>query len=234
MAKELTAKSFIQELEKLSSPTELKKYERYFSMKDDPFMGVRMGSIFSLAKEYTEMPISELDKMLSHKMHEVRVGALSAMGKKADNKQTTSEEMKALYDLYIKRIDRVNTWDLVDLSAFKIVGRYLLDKPREILYTFAKSKAWYERRIAIISTFAFIKEKETDDAFKISEILVHDEVDLVNKAVGWVLRELSKIEQKKFYAFMDKYAATMPRVQLRYALEKTQKKLKDKYMVMKP
>jgi 3-methyladenine DNA glycosylase AlkD len=184
---DLTAKHFIGQLKKHQSDAELKKFERFFKfsekepLKGDKFIGVRMGTIFNLAKEYMNMPLAEIEKLLEDEIHEVRVGALSIMGKKGAHAKTTDDELKGLYKLYIRRHDRINAWDLVDLAAYHVVGRYLDDKPRDILYKLAKSKNTWERRTAIVATAHFIRQRDTADTYKIAALLVHDKEDLIHK-----------------------------------------------------
>ena len=126
--------------------------------------------------------------------------------------------------MYLRRHDRINNWDLVDLAAYYVVGQYLADKPRDILYKMARSWNLWERRTAIVATAHFIlKLREVDDTFKIAEILVNDAEDLVNKGTGWMLRAAGDVDRPKLLAFLEKYAATMPRVLLRYSIEKLDK-----------
>jgi 3-methyladenine DNA glycosylase AlkD len=135
--------------------------------------------------------------------------------------------------LYIEHTDRINDWKLVDVSCRYTVGRYLLDKPRDILYRLARSKNIWERRIAIVSTWYFIRAGDVDDTFRIAEILLNDDQDLIHKATGWMLREAGKKDHQKQLAFLDKYAASMPRITLRYAIERLDKKQQDYYMSIK-
>jgi hypothetical protein len=170
MPTEMTAKQFIKKLETLRSATELKKIQRYFKSGEgqygegDEFMGVRMGQVFALAKEFIEMPPDEIEKLLESPIHEVRAGAMSIMDKQARDKKTPESRRKELYDLYMRRHDRINNWDLVDLGAPHVVVGYLFDKPRAILYKLARSKNMWERRTAIVSTFYFIRKGEIDRA----------------------------------------------------------------------
>ena len=139
-----------------------------------------------------------------------------------------------MYELYIRRHDRINDWDLVDLAAYYVVGRYLADKPRNILYKLAKSKDRWERRTAILATAHFMmKLKHADDTFVISEILINDKEDLVNKATGWMLRVAGVVDMPRLLAFLDVHAATMPRVTLRNAIEKFDKKKREHYLGLK-
>jgi len=231
---DLSAKQFVEKLKTHLSATELKKYHRYFkfdeSDKEDTFIGVRMGQVFALAKEFIEMPLSEVEKLLESPIHEVRVGGVSIMDFQARSKKTTKARRKELFDLYIKRHDRINTWDLVDRSAPWVVGSYLMDKPRKVLYKLAKSKKMPERRTVIVSTLYFIGKGDVEDAFKLAEILLYDKEDLIHKANGWALRFAGDNDRQALVRFLDKYAATMPRVTLRYATEHFDKKQRDRYL----
>lgn len=235
---ELTAKVFIDSLMTYQSDTELKKYERYFSFSaekplvGDRFVGVRMGHVFNVAKLFIDMPVKEIEKLMEHEVHEVRAGAMSIMGKSASGKKLPAERLKELYDLYLRRHDRINSWDLVDLAAHQVVGRYLYDKPRKVLYQLAKSKNPYERRTAILSTAHFIRQGEVEETFKIAALLMKDKDETVNKATGWMLRYAGK-DRKQLKAFLDQYAASMPRSALRNALEHFDSKEKAHYMGLK-
>ena len=235
----LTAKRFVEKLKTYQSAEELQKHHRYFKFddskpaKDDRFIGVRMGQIFELAKDFIEMAPNEIEKLLESPIHEVRAGGCSIMGKQAASKKTQVSRLKELYDLYIRRHDRINNWDLVDLAAYHVVGRYLADKPRDILYKLARSKNMWERRTAIVSTAHFIRQGEVADTFKIAEILVNDKEDLVNKGTGWMLRFAGDKDRRKLLSFLNKHAATMPRVSLRYTIEHLHKNQRDHYLGMK-
>ena len=221
------------------SSEELKKHHRYFefdedkSGKGDRFIGVRMGQVFALAKEFIDLPLEEIEKLLESPIHEVRAGAVSVMDFQARRKKTPENRRKELFDLYIKRHDRINNWDLVDRSAPYVVGGYLFDKPRDILYKLARSKDPWERRTAIVSTYYFIRQGEVSDTFKIAELLINDNHDLVNKATGGWLRAAGSKDRQHLLRFLDKHAATMPRVSLRYAIEHLDKKQRDHYLSLK-
>jgi 3-methyladenine DNA glycosylase AlkD len=192
-----------------------------------------MGQIFSLAKACMDMPLAEIETLLEDPLHNARVGAVSVMDFQARSRATTPERRKALFDLYIRRHDRIDTWDLVDRSAIWVVGDYLRDKPRDVLYDLARSNRPMERRTAILSTFAFIRHGDLDDAYRIAEILVADGEDLVHKAVGWMLREAGKRDEPRLMAFLDRHAAAMPRVMLRYSIEKLDPAVAARYRAMK-
>jgi hypothetical protein len=234
MLKNINAKQFIERLKAHSSPEEQEKTLRYFKNTDgDQFIGVRMGQVFSLGKEFIDMTPDEIEKLLESKIHEVRAGGCSIMDKQARRKKTTPERRQELYDLYLRRHDRINNWDLVDLCAIHVVGGYLSDKPRKVLYKLARSKNMWERRTAIVSTAYFIRQRDLDDTFKISELLLKDDEDLVHKATGWMLRFAGDKDKARLLSFLDKHAATMPRVALRNAIEKLDRKQRDHYLSLK-
>jgi 3-methyladenine DNA glycosylase AlkD len=239
LSTEISAARFLERLETYRSPEEVTKFQRYFKTGEgeysegDLFTGVRMGQVFALAKAFIEMPPDEIEKLLESPIHEARAGAVSIMRQQATKKKTPESRRKELFDLYIRRHDRINNWDLVDLGARDIVGGYLFDKPRNILYTLARSKNLWERRSAIIGTAYFIREGELDDTYKIAEILVNDDQDLIHKATGWMLREAGKKDHARLLRFLDQYAATMPRTLLRYAIERFDKAEREHYMGLK-
>lgn len=234
--KDVSAKYFIEKLKTYQSPVELEKIQRYFKSGEgeygqgDKFIGVRMGQVFALAKEFIKMLPEEIEKLLESNIHEVRAGAVSIMDFQARNKKTSKTRIKELFDLYIKRHDRINNWYLVDRSAPYVVGGYLFDKPRDILYKLARSKNIWQRRTAIVSTYYFIRKGDVADTFKIAEILLNDKQDLIHKATGGWLRAACSQNPGKLLDFLDKYAATMPRTSLRYAIEHLDKKQREYYL----
>jgi hypothetical protein len=236
---ELTAASFVERLQALQSDDELRKIQRFFKTgagdygEGDVFMGVRMGSIFELAKIYIDMAPDEIEMLLASPIHEHRVGALSIMGKQARRKKTTAERKQALFDLYLRRHDRINNWDLVDLAAHQVIGGHLTDRPREILYSLARSPSLWERRTAMLATWAFIREGHLDDAYAIAEILLNDKQDLIHKVVGWMLRAAGDVDRDRLLAFLDAHAATMPRTMLRASIEKLLEDQRRHYLVLK-
>ena len=199
----------------------------------EPYAGIGMGQIFSLARDYQAMAPAEIEKLLESDHHPVRVGAVSIMDWQARAKRTPIGRRRELFDLYIRRHDRIDTWDLVDRSAIHVVGEYLLDQPRDILDKLARSPQPMERRTAILSTYAFIRRDQLDDTYRIAELLANDPDDLVAKAVGWMLREAGKRDNGRLASFLDGHAATMQRVMLRYSIEKLGKAERDRYLAMK-
>src|SRR5688572_24997626 len=228
----MSADEFLKRLKVLRSTEVAESHGNLAADEEDEILGVRMGQVFALAKEFIDMPLHEVETMLDSPIHEMRVGAVSIMDFQARSKKTTKERKKELFDLYIRRHDRINTWDLVDRSAPYVVGGYLFDKKRDALYKLARSKTMPERRTAIVSTGYFIRQGEVEETFKIAEILLQDTEDLIHKAVGWMLRAAGDVDRKKLLTFLDKHAATMPRPLLRYSTEKLDKKQREHYLNM--
>lgn len=236
---DFSAEQFVAKLETFRSDEEAQKSRRYFKTgkgeygEGDEFMGVRMGNIFALAKEFMDMPLAEIEKLLESPIHEVRVGAVSVMDWQARRPKTPATRRKELFDLYIRRHDRINNWDLVDRSAIYIVGGYLFDKPRDILYQLAQSPNIWERRTAMVSTAFFIRQGDLADTFKITELLLNDGQDLIHKATGWMLRAAGDADRPKLLHFLDEHAAAMPRTALRYAIEHLDKDQRAYYLKLK-
>ena len=178
-----------------------------------------MRAIFMLAKTYVDMAPAEIDVLLDQPEHDARVGAVSIMDFQARRTSTPPDRRRELYELYMRRHDRIDSWDLVDRSAPHVVGGYLHDKPRDPLYVLARSDSQWERRTAIVATWYFIRQGDLDDTFAIAEILVDDDADLVRKAVGSWIREAGKRDRDRLLSYLDQHAATMPRTTLRYAIE---------------
>ena len=237
-AKDLTAKAFIMKLKTFQSADELRKIKGYFKSGEgqyghgDTFIGVRMGTLFALAKSFVQMSPAEIERLMESDIHEARAGAMSIMGQQAMLKTTTEVRRKELYDLYLRRHDRINNWDLVDLAAKPVIGQYIADKPRTILRKLAKSKNLWERRTALYACLWFImKEKTVDDTEAVCEILINEKEEIIQKALGGLIRCIG-IDRPRLHAFLQKHAATMPRVALRYAVEKLSAADKKKYMAM--
>lgn len=234
MTPELQAAQFIKALTALRSAKQQEQYQRAFPHTvGNEFLGVRMGQVFALAKQFMALPLAEIEKLLESPLHEARVGAVSIMDFQARNKKTPVAQKKALFELYLRRHDRINNWDLVDRSAPYVVGGYLFDKPRKILYKLARSKNIWERRTAIVSTGYFIRLGDVADTFKIAALLLKDDQDLIHKATGWMLRATGGVERKQLLSFLDEHATSMPRVCLRYAIEHLDPKRRAHYLGLK-
>ncbi len=198
----------------------------------DVFVGITVPQCRSLAKKYNICTLEELETLLQSKIHEERLIVLLILVEQFD---IASDPMKKqIYDFYLKNTFYINNWDLVDLSADKIVGSYLLDKPKNILVELATSENIWRRRIAMLATYNFIKNKSYTDALNIAKILLHDKHDLIQKAVGWMLREIGKRDEATEKKFLDKYHREMPRTTLRYAIERFPSDVRKKYMLRQP
>jgi len=215
----------------------------------DIFLGITVPLSRQIAQKYGELSLLEVEKLLKNKYHEVRLIALLILvhkykicakqniTKKVSSASSSSlratADQREIVDFYLEHTKYINNWDLVDLSAHYILGNYLINKNRKILLKLAKSKDIWERRIAIISTFAFIYKGEGEWTFKIVEILMKDKKDLIHKACGWMLREVGKrVKEKDLILFLDEHWSNMPRTMLRYAIERLPE-VKRKYYLNK-
>lgn len=222
------------DLKALANPEKAKILSGFFKTgkgeygEGDIFLGVMVPEQRRVAGKYRDLPLSDVEKLLNSKVHEHRLVALlilvSRFGKGDE------EGKKEIVDFYLSHKKRINNWDLVDLSAPKILGEYLLEKDKTVLYRLARSEGLWERRIAVMSTFAFIARGRFDDALAIAELLVGDGQDLIHKAVGWMLREIGKRDVKTEEVFLEKHAAVMPRTMLRYAVERFEEKRRKRWM----
>jgi 3-methyladenine DNA glycosylase AlkD len=182
-----------------------------------------------MIKDYTHLDLKEISKLLENKYHEIRLIGLLILVKRYQ--KAKEREQKEIFDFYLKNYKYINNWDLVDLSAYHIVGDYLINKDKKILGKLARAKNLWQKRIAVVSTFAFIKDGEYLPTFKIVEILIKDKNDLIHKACGWMLREVgNRITQKELKKFLDKWGTKMPRTMLRYAIEKLPEKERLYYL----
>ena len=225
-----------QDLQRLRNPKKAKVLQGFFKTgrgqygEGDIFLGITVLLQRKVARKYLVLKLSGLKELLSDNIHEYRSTALLILIGKYE--KANEKEKAEIFDFYLKNTKSINNWDLVDLSAPKIVGDYLLDKfgERKVLYQFAGSADLWKKRIAILATYAFIKNNQFEETLKISEILLDDEHDLIHKAVGWMLRELGKKNQKMEEEFLKKYYRAMPRMMLRYAIEKFDKRKRDFYL----
>ncbi len=213
-----------QELSKNSDPEQASVLQRFFKTgageygEGDLFRGIRVPVLRKLAKAYAAVALADTEHLLSSPFHEDRMVALLILVRifsKAD-----AATKREIYDLYLRRTSRINNWDLVDLSAEHIVGAYLLDKDKEPLSRLALSDSLWERRIAILSTFHYIKRGEFQETLRLATLLLKDNQDLIHKAVGWMLREIGKRDPATEEAFLATHYKEMPRTMLRYAIER--------------
>lgn len=222
------------DLSQLSNPEKAKNLSKFFKTgkgqygEGDIFLGIPVPEQRKVAKKYFDLPLDDLQELLSSKIHEHRLTALLILVAKYEKTDNSGKD--EIFSFYLKNIEHINNWDLVDLTAPKIVGEYLFNKDKSILFKLAKSNNLWERRIAILSTFGFIRKNNFKDALSISELLLHDKHDLIHKAVGWMLREIGKRDQEIEEQFLSKYSVQMPRTMLRYAIEKFNKKKRKFYL----
>jgi 3-methyladenine DNA glycosylase AlkD len=216
----------IDELRKRAIPEKAAFFPRFFKTGEgeygegDQFMGVTVPEQRKIAKEHWKsVTIDELGALIQSPYHEVRLTSIFMLVSKFQ-KAKNQEEKKIWVDFYLKNRSWVNNWDLVDSSAHLILGDYLFDKDRSILYDLAKSDILWDQRIAIMSTFCFIRKKDFSDTLKIAEILLHHPHDLIHKAVGWMIREVGNRDFEIANQFLLKHYQTMPRTMLRYSIEK--------------
>jgi 3-methyladenine DNA glycosylase AlkD len=232
-----SAQKLMSEMDVMQNPVHAQLEQRFFKTgkgqygEGDVFIGLTVPQTRLVCKKYEDLSIDELEKLLESPIHEHRLAAVIIMRRQAE--RANSVLRKSLYDLYLRRSDRINNWDIIDISCHKIVGEYLADKDRTILYKLARSKQMWERRIAIISTAYFIDKNDLEDTFKIAKILLNDEQDLIQKATGWMLREAGKKDETRLKEFLDRYASTMPRTMLRYSLERLHPADRAHYMKLK-
>ncbi|VVA43370.1 Alkylation repair enzyme superfamily protein [Candidatus Roizmanbacteria bacterium] len=221
----------IKDLQESSDPERAKNLQWFFKTgkgeygKGDIFLGITVPMLRSISKKYQNLDLAEIQKLIENKIHEYRLSALMILRFKYEKTLRLPIEKrvaqgKEIVVFYLKNTKKINNWDLVDLSCHYILGNYLLDKDRAILYQLAKSKNLWKRRIAIISTFEFIRNHQYIDTLEISKILLKDKHDLIHKAGGWMLRELGKRDKKTEIDFLNKHYKSMPRTMLRYAIEK--------------
>ena len=217
-------KTITSELQALSNAEKREIFPRFFKTgkgeygEGDRFLGVTVPSIRAIAKQYKNISLNEIRELIQSEWHEVRLCALLIMVEKSKKKDEALRQQ--LFDLYLSQTDRINNWDLVDLSCRFIVGEYLLDKSRDILYQLAQSPLLWDNRIAIVSTYAFIRKGQLEDTYALSDIMMHHPHDLMHKAIGWMLRETGKRNPERLYDYVMNHRADMPRTMLRYAIEK--------------
>lgn len=232
------ARDAARELKSLASKKDAEILQRFFKTgkgeygEGDIFLGIRVPVQRKVVKKYLEMDLKDVESLLKTNIHEHRLVALLILVKKFEDGDDKIK--KKIFNLYLKNTKYINNWDLVDLTAPNIIGKYLLDKPRDILYKLVKSKSLWERRISVLACFTFIRNQETKDTLRIAKILLKDEHDLIHKATGWMLRELGKrVDQNIEESFLKRYYKSMPRTMLRYAIERFEESKRKKYLMNK-
>lgn len=227
-----------KELKKYAKPDCIEEKFAYFHKtgkgdyaEKDIFIGVTVPDIRKVAnKYYKEISLKEVEELLHSNYHEERLLALVILTYKM--KKAEQDEQKEIVDLYINNTQYINGWDLVDISAHYILGKYLLENNNEkdVLYKFANSDDLWKQRISIVSTWIFIRNNKYEDTLKIAEILLNNKQDLIHKAVGWMLREVGNKDFNTEYDFLVKYYKQMPRTMLRYSIEKFDEDLRQDFL----
>ncbi len=219
-------------IEKLSDVKKALILQKFFKTgkgeyaEGDIFLGIPVPVQRKVAKEYVDLSLFEIEKLLQSSIHEHRLVALLILVSQYE--RGDFEQKRHLFSFYLEHTSSINNWDLVDLTAPKIVGDFLLHQTREVLYQMVRSRRLWDRRIAVLATFTFIREHQFEDSFWLCEGLLADSHDLIHKACGWMLREIGKRDEKVLELFLKKHARVMPRIMLRYAIERmSEKKRKE-------
>jgi 3-methyladenine DNA glycosylase AlkD len=229
------AETIKNELNKIADKEKAIHLSRFFKTgkgeygEGDVFIGIRVPNQREIAKQFPVSDLSEIEKLLDDPVHEFRLTALLLLielYKKADE-----EEQQRIVKFYLEKTSRINNWDLVDLSAPQIIGHFYYNRKRDKLYQLVKSSSLWEQRIAVVSTYYFIKKNDFNEILAFSEILLEHKHDLIHKAAGWMLRETGKMDLNVLRTFLDKHHKVMPRTMLRYSIEKLDRPEKQKYML---
>jgi 3-methyladenine DNA glycosylase AlkD len=220
----MNAEFILQELLSVANPEKAQFLQRFFKTgkgqyaEGDVMLGIVVPLTRDIVKRSPKLPLNEIQILLDSEYHEARLAGLLALDKQF--KKANAEEQKAIFDFYLQNARKANNWDLVDVTCRDVIGAYLLDKEdKNILYRLAESDNLWEQRMAIVSTWTFIKNKQFDDTLAIAEKLLNHKHDLMHKAVGWMLREVGKKDRQTLVDFLEKYHKQMPRTALRYAIE---------------
>ena len=233
----MTAEDVRTTLKDLASPEAAARATRFFKTgpgqyaEGDTFIGVTVPALRTVAREFRALPLDEVRSLLHARVHEERHVALLILVLQVAKCDAAHRER--VYDLYLGSTRYINNWDLVDCSAPQVVGGSLLTGPKEPLYTLAKSKSLWERRIAIVSTQHFVRHGRFAETLAVSELLLGDTEDLIHKATGWTLREVGKKDQPVLEGFLDRHATAMPRTMLRYAIERFRPEQRRAYLQKK-
>lgn len=234
----LLARNLKEKLLAFSSEERAQQVRRYFKTLEgeygegDKFIGVSLPQIRILAKESSEISMTELKKMVKSPIHEERLlGFIICVLKISEARKKKDEDTeKEIVDFVLNHRIFLNNWDIIDVTVPKILGPYFLKRNRKVLYRLIKSKSLWDRRIALMTTFEFIRNADFEDTLKFCEIVLDDKEDLIHKASGWMLREVGKRKKAKLIPFLNKYHAKMPRTMLRYAIEKLPAPEREKYL----
>lgn len=224
------------ELKALTNPSKAQVLQKFFKTgkgqygEGDIFIGITVPQSRAIAKKYRTLPFEEIKYLLQSKIHEERLIALLILVENFKKAKKNKLEQRKIFEFYLSNTNSINNWDLVDLSADKIIGEFVFNDDKSLLRQLAKSQNIWERRISIVSTFAFIKKNKFGETLAISEMLLNDEHDLIHKAVGWMLREIGKRDKTVLELFLNPRYKEMPRTMLRYSIEKFPEDVRQKYL----
>jgi 3-methyladenine DNA glycosylase AlkD len=231
----MKAEDIRRELKSMADPGKAAIMQRFFKTgpgqygEGDIFIGVMVPQSRRVAKKFCQLPLGEVRTLLYSHIHEERLVALLILAWSYSSVSSSREKEEGIVKFYLDNIKQVNNWDLVDLSAPNILGAHLVDRERSLLYMLAGSENVWERRIAIIATHHFIRNGDFSDTLKIAEMLLQDRHDLIHKAAGWMLREVGKRDTGAQEAFLEKHWSVMPRMMLRYAIERLPESKRRRY-----
>jgi len=232
-----TAETVKKELKKIADKDKALQLSGFFKTgkgqygEGDIFIGIKVPDQRKIAKLYPGLDLSEISKLLDDPVHECRLTALLILIEKY--LKSDEKDKRKIVEFYLSKTHKINNWDLVDLSSHKIIGNYYFNRDRDILYQLVRSSNFWEQRIAVVSTYYFIKKNDFKEILAFSEILLDHKHDLIHKATGWMLREAGKMDVSVLINFLDKHHKVMPRTMLRYAIEKLDEPLRKKYMTKK-
>ena len=228
----------LQEMLSHADPSQVEGLSRFFKTgpgqygEGDKFLGIKVPVTREVVKNcWRQTSLDDVEECISSEYHEIRLAALLTLVQLFSHARKDVGKQKEYVDFYLSHTDRINNWDLVDLSCYPLLGEWLLDKDRSILYHLARNgKTIWEQRIGIVSTMTFIRHGQLEDTFAIADILLHHQHDLIHKAVGWLLREAGKKNKTALTDFLDPRYKTMPRTMLRYAIEKFPPEERESYL----
>jgi 3-methyladenine DNA glycosylase AlkD len=229
-----SATELLDELRNLADPEIAAHSQKFFKTgpgeygEGDRFLGIRVPVQRKLAKQFRQLPLGDIEQLLNSEYHEVRLTSLFILVHQYE--RTAGEDQEAIFNFYIKHLDRVNNWDLVDSSASQIAGHYLFSRDRSLLDKLASSSNLWKRRTAIISTHYFIKQGDPEYTFRIVKKLLSDSHNLIHKACGWMIRETGKQDRDQMLRFLNTHYLQMPRTMLRYAIEHLPKEFRKSYL----
>jgi len=236
----MTARDVQQALRKLASAADAQNLQRFFKTAPgqygagDVFIGVRMPQIRQVCRQYRALPLPQVQHLLDSQVHEDRMAALIILTLQYPGAQAAAQQ--AIFDMYMHNVyaGRVNNWDLVDVTAHMVVGAHLVDRPRDVLFALARSNNVWQKRVALLSSFRFMQRGDASTTLALVDILLHDPHDLIQKAVGWMLREIGKrVDRQLLLNYLDQHAHDMPRTALRYAIEHLPPSQRAHYLGMK-